>query len=55
MNDFAPTLGRKPRVLLIGFAIVVLKFGFLSPLLAGIGKLLNTSNTSTVRGVGARR
>ena len=47
-----PTLGRRLRVLYMGFVSVVSKFGFLTPLLAGIGKLLNTSNISTVKIVG---
>ena len=47
MNAFAPTLGQRQKVLFIGFATVGLKFGYLTPLLAGIGRVLNISNTST--------
>ena len=53
MKGFVPTLGRTPRVLYIGFASVALKFGFLTPRLAGIGKLLSTSNVYTIRTIGA--
>ena len=52
MRGFAPILSQKPRVLFLGFATVGSKFGYLTPLLAGIGRLLNTSNTYTTRTVG---
>ena len=52
VNDFAPTLGQKQRVLYFGFAIVGLKLGYLTPFLAGIGRLLNINNTFTTRIVG---
>ena len=44
MRGFVRTLGQKPKVLFIGFVIVGSKFGYLTPLLAGIGRLLNISN-----------
>ena len=53
MRDFVRIFGPKPKVLFIGFAIVVSKFGFHTPLLAGIGRLLNTCNTFLIRIVGA--
>ena len=46
-------LGPKPKVLSTGFAIAVSKLGFHTPLLAGIGRLLNISNTFIIRIVGA--
>ena len=49
----ALTLGPKPKVLFIGFVIAVSKSGFHTPLLAGIGRLLNISSTFTIRIVGA--
>ena len=42
MNFSAPTLGLKPKALFIEFAAVVLKFGCLTPLLAGTDKLLRS-------------
>ena len=47
-RGFALTLGQKPKVLFIGFAIAGLKLDYLTPLLAGIGRLLNISNMSTI-------
>ena len=45
-------LGQRQKVLFIGFVIVGLKFGYLTPLLAGIDRLLNISNMSTIGTVG---
>ena len=53
MRGFVLTLGPKPKVLFIGFVIAVSKSGFHTPLLAGIGRLLNISSTFTIRIVGA--
>ena len=53
MRGFVRILGQKPKVLFIGFAIAVSKSGFHTPLPAGIGRLLNISNTFTIRIVGA--
>ena len=47
------TLGLKPKVLFIGYAIAGLKLDYLIPLLAGIGRLLNISNMSTIGIAGA--
>ena len=52
MRGFALIFGQKPEVLFIGFAIAGSKFGYLTPLLAGTGRLLNISNMSTIGIVG---
>ena len=52
MNNFAATLGQRQKGSFTGFALVVLKLGHLTPLLAGTGRLLSTSNTFTTRTVG---
>ena len=52
MRGFVRTLGQKPKVLFTGFVIVGSKFVYLTPLLAGIGRLLNISNIFTTRTVG---
>ena len=53
MRGFVPILGQKPKVLFTGSVLVGSKFDYLTPLLAGIGRLLNISNMSTIRTVGA--
>ena len=53
MRGFVRTLAQRRKVLFIGFVIADLKFGYRTPLLAGIGRLLNISNMSTIRIVGA--
>ena len=53
MRGFVRTLGPKPKVLFTGYVIAGLKFGYLTPRLAGIGRLLSISNTFTIRIVGA--
>ena len=47
MRGFVRTLGQRRKVLFIGFAIAGLKFGYLTPLLAGTDRLLNISNIFT--------
>ena len=51
MRGFA-ILGQRRKVLFIGYAIAGSKLGYLTPLLAGTGRLLNKSNTLTTRTVG---
>ena len=46
MRGFVRTLGLKLKVLFTGFVTVGSKSGYLTPLLAGIGRLLSTSNIS---------
>ena len=53
MRGFVRTLGQKPLVLYIGYAIAVSKSGFHTPLPAGIGRLPSISNMFTIRIVGA--
>ena len=52
MRGFARILGQRPKALFIGFVTVGSKFGYLTLLPAGIGRLLNISNTFTTRTVG---
>ena len=52
MRGFALILGQRRKVLFTGFVIAGLKFGSLTLLLAGTGRLLNISNTFTTRTVG---
>ena len=52
MRGSVRTLGRRRKVLFIGFAIAGSKSGYHTPLLAGTDRLLNISNTFTTRTVG---
>ena len=49
---FCANIRPEAEGLFIGFASVGLKLGYLTPLLAGTGRLLNISNTFTTRTVG---
>ena len=44
MSGFVRILGQKLKVLFIGFVIAGLKFGYRTPLLAGIGRPPSTNN-----------
>ena len=46
------TLGQKLKVLFIGLVTADSKFDYRTPLLAGIGRLLNINNMSTIGIVG---